>query len=139
MIRRILIGAGAGIATLACGDSGGPSGPAFLAEVFGDSQEVEVSTSSAPLQVQVVDTLGQPVAGVLVKFSITQRSGSVITRDTSDESGGAQTIFTADATLGHRKIRAYGVLADVVFDLFVVPAGTTVATPARITITTRGQ
>lgn len=118
-------------ALAACGDSGGPSQPLFLAKVFGDSQEVEMNSASAPLQVQVVDTLGQPVEGIVVKFSLTEGSGALIARDTSGVDGVAETRFTADGTPGTRKIRAYGVLADVNFTLFVVPSGSTVIGPAR--------
>ena len=134
MIRRTLLATIVAAGVVACGDSGGPGGIYFLAEVFGDSQSIEVSTSSLPLQVQVVDTGGQPVEGVVVKFQLTEGTGSLIARDTSDENGGAQTIFTANATPGHRKIRAYGVMADVVFDLFVVPSGSTAPLRGRIIV-----
>lgn len=124
MIRRLLASLMLGSVIVACGDSGGPGTLLFLAEVAGDSQTIATSATSGPMVVQVVDTLGQPVPGIEVKFSLTQGSGTVIARDTSGEDGTAQTVFTADATPGTRKIKASGVVTDVLFTLFVVSPAT---------------
>jgi len=72
----------------ACGGSDGGPPPVYsLVRVSGDSQNVAVTTASAPLVARVVDADDQPVAGITVNFAVTAGTGDVTTSDISDVDG----------------------------------------------------
>lgn len=120
MLRRAVVGVLVLVVGLACG-SGEPSSPRFLAEVFGDSQHVTVATSSAPLQVQVVDQEGAPVEGAEVSWNLLGGPGSLSANQViSDATGLAQVVFTAGTVSGTRQIQAKLGASSVTFDLTIV-------------------
>jgi hypothetical protein len=91
------------IATAACGGENAhepvlPSGVASLALVSGDNQAGAAgSLLAAPVIARTLNAAGNPVAGVVVSFSVTAGGGSVTAAlDTSDASGRV----TADWTIG---------------------------------------
>ncbi|HWA41506.1 MAG TPA: hypothetical protein VG712_07860 [Gemmatimonadales bacterium] len=117
-----------GVATAvvaACGGGDGSPSPAYTLErVAGDSQQVEVTTASAPLVVRVVDQDSLPVAGITVNFAVTQGSGTVTASDVTDGDGLASGVYTAASDAGARKVRAQipGV-TQTIFDLRATAGG----------------
>ncbi|HEX7918603.1 MAG TPA: hypothetical protein VF454_04320, partial [Gemmatimonadales bacterium] len=110
------------LAITACGGSdGGPPATYSLARVSGDSQNVAVATTSAPLVARVLDADSQPAAGVTVNFAVTVGTGTVTTSDISDVDGLVSGVYTAATDAGARKVRAQipGV-TQVFFDLRAV-------------------
>ena len=100
-------GLAAVVAIAACGGSdGGPPATYSLSKVSGDSQNVEVTASSAPLVARVLDADSQPVAGVTVIFAVTVGTGDVTASDTSDVDGVVSGIYTANTDAGVRRVRA---------------------------------
>lgn len=86
--------------------------PASLTKVMGDSQQVTVGTTAAlPLLVEVTDTRGTPMSGVLVYFTVDTAGGSVLPNVvTTGPDGRAQSAWTVPTSVGihHATVSASG-------------------------------
>ncbi|WP_114327550.1 Ig-like domain-containing protein [Candidatus Colwellia aromaticivorans] len=106
-----------------------PAG-ARMSQFSGSGQASEVTSQLVqPLVAQVLDSLGNPVAGRLVKFEVTRNNGGVspimgqplmrVIQIPTDGSGKAQVFFTLGATAGEGnnrvKATAVGVVGEVEF------------------------
>lgn len=108
----------------ACGDHKlGPSVPAIVARVSGDSQSVLVGDrASAPLVVQVRNSDGSPLPNVPVRWAVTAGGGSLTTvEDTTDVDGNARSTYLSPAVVGTAKVTAVAGEQSGVFTVRLAP------------------
>lgn len=93
----------------ACGDTKlGPTIPASVSRVSGDSQTILVGNrSSAPLVAEIKNSDGSPLPNIPVRWSVLSGGGSLTTLlDTTDVNGKVRTTFFSPAIAGTAKITA---------------------------------
>lgn len=106
--------------------------PAVVAIVSGSGQSDTVRKTLSPLVVKVTDSFQNPVAGVVVSWSVVTGAGTLAqVTSTTDDNGQASTGFTLGSTAGPVDVTASvtGVTQAATFDLTAVPAA-----PAAIVI-----
>lgn len=104
---------------------------AGIQKVGGDQQTAIVDTAFAtPLNVEVVDSSGNPVAGAQVNFQVTAGAATLNpSAAITNTAGQASTTVTAGATPGQLTVTATTASFSVSFTLTVLPPG-----PSNITI-----
>ena len=103
------------LALPACSDATGLNRPGGIGIAAGDDQALVVGARSQPLRVVVVDEKDQPLAGVVVFWSVVDGSGAVSAPTAfTDADGASEIIFTAGGTPGAAHIRAMVVSLDPV-------------------------
>ena len=108
LIKTLII-VSLGAAVAACGDNKlGPSVPASISAVSGDSQTVLAGNrSSAPIVAVVKNSNGSPLANVQVRWRVTAGGGSLLAvADTTDANGTVSTTYLSPALAGPAKIEA---------------------------------
>lgn len=108
--------------------------PSQLKVIHGSGQSAPAgSTLPNPVEVQVLTSRGQPVAGVTVAFAVTSGGGSLsaASRVTAND-GVASVIWTLGATLGTQQVTAS--VAGLPPVLVTATAIQTVPTPGRSTV-----
>ncbi len=97
------------------------AGPASIAAVSGNNQTaLSGQAFSAPLVVQVNDSTGNPLSGVLVTWTVSQGTATLSNTSTSTNSAGqASTTVTAGASAGTVNITAAAGLLTAQFTLAV--------------------
>ncbi|HKW49861.1 MAG TPA: Ig-like domain-containing protein [Gemmatimonadaceae bacterium] len=106
---RLAVFALAVAAVIACGDNKlGPSVPASVSRVSGDSQTVLVGNrASAPLVALVKNTDGSPLPNVQVRWSVVSGGGSLTTIvDTTDVNGKVSNTYLSAAIVATAKVAA---------------------------------
>jgi hypothetical protein len=96
-------------AIAACGDNKlGPTVPASVSRVSGDSQTVLVGDrSSAPLVAEIKNSDGSPLPNIPVRWSVVSGGGSLATLlDTTDVNGQVRMTYLSPAIAGEAKISA---------------------------------
>ena len=96
-------------AVIACSDNKlGPSAPASITRVSGDSQTILVGNrATAPLVAQVKNSSGSPLSNIEVRWSVTSGGGSLLTLvDTTDVDGKVSTTYLSPALVATAKVTA---------------------------------
>jgi hypothetical protein len=104
----------------ACGDNKlGPSTPATVARVSGDSQTVLAGNrASTPLVAQVLNSSGSPLPNVSVRWSVTSGGGSLgAVQDTTDANGKVSNTYFSPALVATAKVTASAAQQDGVFTI----------------------
>lgn len=119
-VSLLSLGAAAG----ACGgDKLGPSVPASVAAVSGDSQSVLAGNrASAPLVVVVKNSSGSPLPNVEVRWAVAASDGGSLQAvvDTTDANGQASNVYFSPALAGTAKVNAVAASQGHVFTVTIV-------------------
>jgi len=121
---RLAFFVGAGCTIAACGDNKlGPSTPAVVARVSGDSQTVLVGNrASAPLVAEIKNSDGAPLPNIPVAWAVISGGGSMATVvDTTDVNGQVRNTYLSAAIAATAKVTAAAAGQSGTFTLTLAP------------------
>lgn len=113
-----------GMSIGACADHKlGPSVPASIVQVSGDSQTVLAGDrASAPMVAVIENSDGAPLPNVEVRWAVTSGGGSLETLvDTTDANGQARSVYLSPAIAGVAKVNALAGAQARAFTITVAP------------------